>query len=192
MKSTNKVNFKAQGSPLKKVKVEYEAYRPPALAEIPEEIREAFYDDGYVLKWAQVLEEHKLTGEMIPARERLYKNRHERWEYVTHTELENMGGFAGVSDLWEHGPSNIASMKDWVIVKDTALAKRPIEYHMAAQEYKVQKAFEQVKGAHNMSKLRQATHGDLPVSDDGTHITLRRPKFRQTEPSGESVNILEE
>lgn len=177
-------------STLKKVKVDYEEFNPPGLTEIPEELAEAFLEyDGMELRFLRVFKTNA-NGEFVPDTRQIAKRIREKYVPVTHTEIANMD-FAGLQDIWEHAPENCSAQKDWVIALDAALFKRPHHYAVAHRDWKLRKAFEQVKGAHDMAKLRQSVgRGGDPdsIEDEGTRITLRKPRFAE----GQTVVIEED
>lgn len=178
IKSTNKINFNKNQSSIKKVKVEYEVYRPPSQLDIPEDVKDAFWENGFVLKWVRVLQTNKQDVQ-VPDRAQIKKRQFQKWVPVTHTEITNMGGFEGISDLWESAPKELTSMKDWITVSDVALMKRDIGYDQAHKDYETKRAFEQVRGAHDMRGLRANT--TMPVTDEGTNIRIRKPSFKDSE-----------
>jgi len=188
-KSTNKVNFQSpKGGPaaFKKVKLEWEAVQAPSALAFPEGFENAFLEQGYVLGWKRFLGWNN-KGEEIVDSNRMRTLNAEKWIPVTHEEVKNMGSFGGMTDLWDHADDSFERLKGWIVSGDLALMKRGVEYSEAHREWKHRKAFEQVAGAHNMKKLRMETAGAMPVEDEGTHIRVRKPKFRSEEPAVEII-----
>ena len=171
---------------LKKQKITWESYQAPSALELPEELVEALYNQGFVHSWKRFLTTNTNGTEIVDTKQ-LRKLTAEKWIPITHTELSNMGDFGGISDLWEHAAKEYAHVSGWVVSGDVALMKREIEYDEAHKEFKLKKAWDQVRGAHNIRQLRSQTHGDFAVEDEGTHIRLKKPRFRE-----EAVEVIEE
>lgn len=157
--ATNKVKQNQARSEMKKVKLDYESYRPPLKTSIPDELIDWFEENGFSWKWCRVLKENK-QGNMVEDTENIAKKKASKFTFVTHEEINN-AGFSGISEMWDTADKEYGRLKGTIVAGDLALMKRPMDVTEGHKQFNTREAWNQIKAANDMAGLRtqMSQHG---------------------------------
>lgn len=154
-------------------------YTPPSEFELPEEIREQFEAEGYHLGWVRIFLDDKDDYKNIA------KRRREGFEFVTVKELpEHLQGMYEVKNLGQAAQKYTGV----VITGDLALAKLPMEKHLARQKYYQQMAIRNEMAQRSKLDSDSKMNRLLPLIDESRSVV--RVGGRKTSPNvgfGESL-----